>query len=520
MFEAPTASPIKKIVSGLRNTFGHEPVEGTRLTSPLLAGALTSLPLAILVATNYGEIAQLRPILTIGLVASLTAATTTALLATRVAPHVAGITCGVLGYGFFSMSWATATNTVLLVLGWLVLGLFASWIFVWLSDHSARILAVATAAAIIAVTGLTLSGPLGANSDLEADPGESLAFVGELTRKPNVYMFVLDAFSHPRVIEQEMGQENVDFGPHLARLEDLGFALEPNARSNYAETRLSVPSLLNAEYPLVETDEAPDFSVRVSGADALRGHNKTVTFFAEAGYEYWHSGSGIWGEGNCDTSVADRCIGDEEINYETFEAIWSNTPIREIVTPKLNGAQDPKKVVSLVNEVRSEATGPIFVYSHLMLPHQPYRFDSDCGPIESESTLSSGSDPKFRAEYVGQALCTATMLGEAMEELIAADPDALILLQGDHGASFTLTDDPTWHDETFSERIDIFRMTRLPDDCRYDDVAAQSLINTLPMLQACLSQTPPTFIEPRIFVTNYFNEVFYESPHPDDRTAE
>ena len=50
------------------------------------------------------------------------------------------------------------------------------------------------------------------------------------------------------------------------------------------------------------------------------------------------------------------------------------------------------------------------------------------------------------------------------------------------------------------ERLGIFRMTRLPDDCRSEDPVAQSLINTVPLLIGCVSGVEPDLREARVLL--------------------
>lgn len=505
------------LLAKARRFFQRAPLPRTRVTSIVFAATATALPLAILIGQNADEIARVEPIVLVAAVAALIAGLGAALLGRVVAPHVAGIIFAVLGYAFFSMSWTESQETVSLVVTWLGVSGLGSAILMWLIGDSTRNVALAamvTTIGTIAMIGVGLASPA---SNEETVP-QALGFTGEFERTPNVYIFVPDGFGNPRVIEDQLSEfhPDLDFSDRIDRLTGLGFEWEEQARSNYAETRLSVPSTLNADFPL-EPGPEPNFEARFTGERALQGHNRLTETFISAGYEYWHSSSGLWGEATCDITVATRCLGSDANDVEALEVIWGLTPLRAVLSPSLDEAQDPGKVVDAIEAARAEgSTGPYLVFSHLLLPHSPYRLDQDCNAIDSESTTSVGSELRFRGEYAGQALCTATMLADAMERLVEIDPTAVILVQADHGASFLIDSAvDRWSDASIRERMDILRLTRLPEDCRHDGLAAQSLINTLPLLHSCLTETEPEFIEPRLIITN-FHQLAYEAEHPDD----
>ena len=506
-----------------RKIFGfldRESIAGTRLSAIAISAALTAMPLAIVIAGNHHEIVSLAPIYLVAGLAALVAAIAAFALGKFLAPHVAGILCGVFGYGFFSLPLPRLGDTFSLFVIWVVGSLVGSTVMIWIASDSKLVLRSAAVATTTAALGLAVAIPLASNESDASSPGTALAFGDdeEFIRNPNVYIFVLDGFSNPAYIEGALAEFDVDFGPDIERLEEHGFRWEQDARSNYTETRLSLPSTLNTNFPV--TPENPDLDQRFLGERAMRGHNATTTFFADAGYEYWHSGSGIWDEAWCDLAVADRCIGGASINLETHAAIWGNTPVRVLVEPDLTEAQTPESVVSLISQARALQTSdaPYYFFSHMVLPHQPFRFDRNCQQTSSRSTISIGNEAEFRGEYAEQALCAASQLANAMDELLAEDPTAVVILQADHGSAFSFGRDAGL-DENIRERLGIFRMTRLPDDCRHEGLAAQSLINTLPLLRSCMTGAEPEFVEPRLIFTYTEDPNAYEVVHPDDQAS-
>ncbi len=80
---------------------------------------------------------------------------------------------------------------------------------------------------------------------------------------------------------------------------------------------------------------------------------------------------------------------------------------------------------------------------HLMLPHFPYVLDSECGLASRDRwvvlDLLSGQIPPhlsaalIEETYAEQVLCTHARIMRVVDIVSASNPDAIILIQGDHG---------------------------------------------------------------------------------------
>jgi len=340
----------------------------------LLAGALAVLPLALLLAQNRGRIAAPQPILVAAAVTAVSAVAVTALLGRRLAPHVAAALVGAVGFVFYAGLFSAGSIGVNLLTWGSTAVVFAMVVIALIGDSRVMISAVAAVAGAVAIGAMTFG--LAQTAD-PVDPPEALAFRGPVKQTPNVYLFLLDGFARPDIIESQLGDIDVDLQPSIDALVELGFELEEEATSNYPATLESFPSILNGTLHL--TDETPlSLEERwVYAQGTLRGRNSTVSFLTEAGYSYWHSGSGLWDNATCDPTVADRCLGNAVSSFEASSALWELTPLVGILgKPNPDSVQDPVKVVDQILAAREAGeTGPYFVFSHIMSPHHPYRFD-------------------------------------------------------------------------------------------------------------------------------------------------
>ena len=111
--------------------------------------------------------------------------------------------------------------------------------------------------------------------------------------------------------------------------------------------------------------------------------------------------------------------------------------------------------------------GPVFVFAHLLLPHEPYVFDEEGNYVTKE-----GSDAKLQREnYLAQAAYTGAQIEILVEKLLSRSKRApIIILQGDHGHKFPLYEPERLQqeyglkpDDTSELMVRIFNAYYLPD---------------------------------------------------------
>jgi arylsulfatase A-like enzyme len=102
--------------------------------------------------------------------------------------------------------------------------------------------------------------------------------------------------------------------------------------------------------------------------------------------------------------------------------------------------------------IPEEIPGPKFVYAHIIFPHPPFVMDADGNPLQN-------SPPNELSAYADQITYLDRRLLEIVDILIEnSDPDPVIVIQGDHGATIEYQDlgiDP-------SKRLGILNAYYLP----------------------------------------------------------
>ena len=97
---------------------------------------------------------------------------------------------------------------------------------------------------------------------------------------------------------------------------------------------------------------------------------------------------------------------------------------------------------------------PFFAFIHQLSPHPPFTFTKTCGFAEVEKKGGKGSEGGYRDSYY----CALKKIEEFMKIINKLDPEAIVVIQADHG----------W---TFNEKITstqggkIFNAVKAPDSC-------------------------------------------------------
>ena len=133
----------------------------------------------------------------------------------------------------------------------------------------------------------------------------------------------------------------------------------------------------------------------------------------------------------------------------------------------------------------------------------------DCSPLEPAERFYTVSEDERRGLYRDQITCLNAEVLQVIDRIVAVDPEAVIIVQGDHGSSFGVNfhlPPGAWTDAALAERLAPFNAIRLPPRCQDDEryaIEGQPLVNTFRILFACLEGTEPELLEPRAYLSSY-----------------
>lgn len=307
-------------------------------------------------------------------------------------------------------------------------------------------------AAIVALQGLVSQGwgpRVARRSGLVGELANPVRTVGSPPPNRNtpprdIYLIVLDGHANARVLDEVFGFDNSRFEDSLRA---LGFLVPRDVRSNYAQTYLSLSSLLNFAHVTRLAEDAGVTSKDHSLPTYLVKHNRAARFLKERGYEYLLFPSAWW------AATANSPLADEEFDSrQKFELghELGRTELRRAVlrsTLLRFAFRSDQAPIPLVQHFLRSFEGlhevpanpaPTFTFAHVLLPHVPYLLDERCRPLEHSIPDDMEADtPEQRADYIGQVRCVDRLILDLVTTLLRrSSTPPVILVVGDHGPRF------------------------------------------------------------------------------------
>jgi hypothetical protein len=277
---------------------------------------------------------------------------------------------------------------------------------------------------------------------------------------PDIYYIILDAYPSNRYLLQQYGYDNSAF---TDALEERGFFVAHDSRSNYGKTFASLASALNMRY--IDPAEKPDSLDTNPYLFSLIANNQVAQSLQERGYTYVDILSGY----TLPSTLADINIefypnrteyfsGDEidlrnDGSWYYKQSFWpiflettllrryaSNTNF-EILGAEIyfweegrayswRSAERASAVFDAIETIPAmdEAT---FTFAHIMKPHEPVVFDRDGHTINPTLT------PENEASYFFEQLQFVNTRTLAVIDTILEQSDTppIIILQADHGSN-------------------------------------------------------------------------------------
>ncbi len=264
-------------------------------------------------------------------------------------------------------------------------------------------------------------------------------------QRPDIYLIVLDKYTGSLFLSPTYGLDNSGFE---ASLRTRGFVVPKASRANYVQTFLSLASMLNLRY----LDHLPEiFGESNSSWNAtypLIEHNALASFLQERGYRFLFFPTAF--PATEQNRTADVQLPKPEQMKREFIVAWERTTLipalhhlwcaawrcranRWPYVPESADFFDWKfEQLAAVGG----ADQPVFVFAHVLLPHEPYLYRRDC--IHREPFWPSSDEgvfePLVKAAYAEQIQCVNAKLQAMIDGIIRRSrTPPVILIQADHG---------------------------------------------------------------------------------------
>jgi hypothetical protein len=269
---------------------------------------------------------------------------------------------------------------------------------------------------------------------------------------PSIYLFVVDEYAGINTMAANYGFANHIF---TSQLKKKSFFIPAQPNSNYNGTPFSVLSMLNMSY-IENVNEnyiksVADYSKCTDGIKT----NQLMDFFGKNGYQLvnnsFFSINNTAREKYLFLPVEDRLMLDKtfgavlfndllcSVNSNKFHKIINDFPAR---IDKYNQTIIQKSLNIIQNESKQ-----IFMYSHLMMPHQPFLRDQ-FGKLRSIGKAYSESNSQMNiTAYINYMHYCNTVILNMVDAVMQKEANAIIIIVSDHGLRNTKNGDLTNNSE-------------------------------------------------------------------------
>ncbi len=259
--------------------------------------------------------------------------------------------------------------------------------------------------------------------------------------RPDIYWIIPDEYAGQEQLQRYFHYDNSLF---FDQLEELGFSVSGNSYNWGSDTFQILGDILYLRYTDVETTEREAI---VADPDA-----PLWKFFRNLGYQIYEVESApkfnlkqrISGleEDHAALTAEGETVANLLLRYSLLYRYEKE--IADALLPK----QSKKTVREQVQRVLDwteycgplKGSAPAFTVIYTRSPHLPIVFARDGGTVPSEHRY----EKKDRQYYLDQLIYVSDELREMVSDIIAQDPDAIIVLQSDHG--WRTIDNITWRD--------------------------------------------------------------------------
>lgn len=292
-----------------------------------------------------------------------------------------------------------------------------------------------------------------------------------LVKKPDIYYIVLDEMAGIEALSKYLNYDDEWF---YKALEKRGFFVARKSNSNYPLTRLSISSSLNMTYIDSFSAQFGNQKKNWCLTTPLMRNNAVAKILKKQGYKYVFVDSGV--PPTTRSEIADTVLNcgltdqfSEKLLHLTILGVLPQT--NEFITQlqRERVHQEFKYLQEQPLKRNKDNSNPNFVFSHILCPHEPFIFGSKGEPVFIQgSRCDSHWTDDTKAAYLAQAEFVQKKALVSIDAIVKNDPQAIIVLQGDHGThcSDTLYASSHPRDELLHERYSILNAYRVPDQIK------------------------------------------------------
>ena len=306
--------------------------------------------------------------------------------------------------------------------------------------------------------------------------------ISETIEKKNIYFFLFDGMMS---LENASNLNIISEDDSIQKLNNLGIKYIPDSFSNYKDSYLTIASIFNLNYPIMDGDE-PYIDRNTFFPNMLSQSNDVnlLNYLTEQNVNFY------WGGNTNDPCLAVytniNCISGNIYNNIILVLLkfYVNTPIYKTYYKFKKNA--PDRFYPSDDLIRkfdlSKSNKNKFIFIHNFSPRAPYFFEKNCS--RNPEFSFSKIDNKVKDGYKKNYLCAFKKIELILEYLKNNDPDAIIIIQSDHGWSNDL-DEILSDEDKIIYRAKIFNAVKAPEKCFTNFGLPKSNINSIRFALNC-----------------------------------
>ena len=257
--------------------------------------------------------------------------------------------------------------------------------------------------------------------------------------KPDIFFIIPDQYAGYSSLKDVFNFDNADFENELKA---RGFYIAKKSISNYNLTPFSVASTLNMD--LLSLKKGQQNYSTVGDSYKVIRNSRVLKFLSSSGYRFYNCSIFDFDDQPAHKYAAFLPYGIKLVTAQTFTTRMTEDFRQDILDGKLGLKKLQKKIaydnlhfndtiMDLTAKIAAEKINePKFVYTHLMLPHYPYYFDSKGNPMPIEKL--GGLNRVNANDYIEYLQYGNKRLLELIDHILTGSVSPpLIIVLSDHG---------------------------------------------------------------------------------------
>lgn len=339
------------------------------------------------------------------------------------------------------------------------------------------------------------------------DENNSIVLESNFNDIPDVYYIMLDEYASLATLDRFYDYDNNNF---IKFLQDHNFYVTKNSQSNYAVTFLATASTLNMKHMDHLTNTLGNESVDQRIPYEMINNNTVMQNFKSVGYEIYSFDSGWWGTRNLEIADVNLCSKNQNMDFHTLYQLKQTSILRSFdifvkeTGSKIFQQERRDRILCQFDEIvkiKQQTDKPVFVFMHVVAPHDPYVFGPNGEEVDYEYTFGPTSSQGYltvdqeNKAYLDQLTYLTKILQKTVEKLQSIDNQSIIILQSDTGPSVGFAG--VTEKEYQKNRMSIFNAYYFPNnDFLYDDITP---VNSFRLFFDSYFQTDYGLLEDRVF---------------------